>query len=124
MTEQCTHMTCEECGSPTQFTTAYGHQKHGLQYICPTCLHNYEMERQAVRLTLQEGFVVCTDIPVVFIDEYGLEYAHISDKSHYLYDSSEEAESVLEVNTERKSNELLKRLKVRKVMLDITLIPT
>lgn len=85
---------------------------------------NCEMERQAVRLTLQEGFVVCTDIPVVFIDEDGLEYAHISDKSHYLYDSSEEAESVLEANTERKSNELLKRLKVRKVMLDITLIPT
>lgn len=124
MAKETLSMDCEECKRPTQFATAYGHQKHGLQYICPTCLHNYEMERQTVRLTLKEGFVVCTDIPVVFVDEDGLEYSSVSEYSHYLYTTSEEAESVLEVNTERKSHDMLQRLKVRKVMLDITLIPT
>ena len=117
--------TCEECrNQTTEPLTPYGHQKHGLQFLCPPCVKAYELERQTMKFNLKEGFAVCTDSPIVFVDEDGLEYAHISERSHYLYGSTEEAESVLEANTERKSNELLKRLKVRKVMLDITLIPT
>lgn len=123
MVEQCTHMTCEECGKPTQFTTAYGHPKHGLQYICPKCFDAYELERYTRKINIKEGYAVCTDYPIVFIDEDGLEYSHIGEHSHYLYHSSEEAKSVLEVNTERKSHDLLERLKVRKVTIDVTITP-
>lgn len=116
--------TCEECRNQTiEPLTPYGHQKHGLQYLCPYCVKTYEAERQTMKFNLKEGFAVCTDSPIVFVDEDGLEYAHISERSHYLYGSTEEAEAVLETNTERKSVYLAERLKVRKVQIDITLTP-
>lgn len=44
--EQYKYGACESCEATDVYLTAYGHQRDGLQYVCPQCFLNYELDHR------------------------------------------------------------------------------